>query len=188
MVQKLTFIPTEIEDVLEVRGPVFSDDRGFFCEIHNQRTWAEAGFEQRFVQDNMSLSRRGTLRGMHYQLEPRAMGKYIRVVRGSIFDVAVDLRRGADTFGRWVGRTLSGENHVGMWVPAGFAHGFVALEDETLVYYKCTDTYHPASERSVAYNDPEIGIEWPLTPTVITAKDADAPRLNDAEYNFGLGL
>jgi dTDP-4-dehydrorhamnose 3,5-epimerase len=188
MAQKLTFTKTEIEDVLEVSGPIFEDDRGFFCEIHNQRAWAEAGFEHRFVQDNMSMSRRGTLRGMHYQIDPHAMGKYICVLRGSIFDVAVDLRRGADTFGQWVGRTLSGANHVGMWIPAGFAHGFVALEDETLVYYKCTNTYHPASERSVAYNDPAIGIEWPIPPTVITPKDAQAPLLKDADYNFTMSL
>lgn len=188
MTRKLTFTRTEIEDVMTVEGPVFEDDRGYFCEVYNRATWTAEGFEHRFVQDNMSLSRRGTLRGMHYQLEPHGMGKYIRVLRGAIFDVAVDLRRGSNTFGQWVGRTLSAENATGMWVPNGFAHGFLALDDDTLVLYKCTNTYHPASERAILYNDPKIGIEWPAEPTVISPKDAEAPGLHEAEYNFAMTL
>ena len=188
MARKLTFTKTDIDDVLIVEGPVFDDDRGFFCEVYNRTNWAAAGFEHRFVQDNLSLSRRGTVRGMHYQIDPHGMGKYIRVLRGAIFDVGVDLRRGSDTFGMWVGRTLSAENGVGMWIPSGFAHGFLALDDDTLVYYKCTNTYHPASERAIAYNDPDIAIAWPFKPTVVSPKDAEAPRFNDADYNFTMSL
>lgn len=188
MARKLTFTRTEIEDVLTVEGPVFEDDRGFFCEVYNRTAWAAEGFEHRFVQDNMSMSRRGTLRGMHYQLEPHGMGKYIRVLRGSVFDVAIDLRRGSDSFGKWVGRTLSAENGVGMWIPSGFAHGFLATEDDTLVLYKCTATYHPASERAIKYDDPEVGIAWPEKPALVSPKDVEAPAFKDAEYNFTMTL
>lgn len=188
MAQKLTFTATEIDDVLMVEGPVFHDDRGFFCEVHNHKAWALKGFEHRFVQDNMSLSRRGTMRGMHYQIEPHGMGKYIRVLRGAVFDVAIDLRRGSETYGKWVGRTLSAENGLGMWIPSGFAHGFLAMEDDSLVYYKCTSPYYPAAERAIAYNDPEVGIAWPFEPTVVSPKDAAAPRFKDAEHNFTMAL
>ncbi|HEO70526.1 MAG TPA: dTDP-4-dehydrorhamnose 3,5-epimerase, partial [Candidatus Hydrogenedentes bacterium] len=134
--------------------------------------------------DNLSLSAKGTLRGMHYQIEPHAMGKLVRAITGAVFDVAVDLRRGSPTFGKWVGRMLSEGNPAAMWVPPGFAHGFVALEDHTLVYYKCTRLYAPQAERSLSYADPEVGIEWPMQPTVISPKDAEAPLLREADYNF----
>jgi dTDP-4-dehydrorhamnose 3,5-epimerase len=176
---------TEIEGVLEIRPKIFSDMRGFFTETYNRETWVAKGFVEEFVQDNLSLSAKGTLRGMHYQIEPRAMGKLVRAVRGAVYDVAVDLRRGSPTFGKWIGRELSAENHLMLWVPVGFAHGFVALEDDTLVYYKCTGTHSPEHERSVSYKDPAIGIEWPMEPTLITDKDAQAPLLRDADFNFG---
>ena len=146
--------------------------------------WEEAGFLETFVQDNLSKSSRGTLRGMHYQLDPHGMGKLVRCVQGAVVDVAVDLRAGSPTYSKWVGRELSGSNHLSLWVPVGFAHGFVALEDDTLVHYKCTGMHEPDAERAVSYKDPTIAIEWPLEPSVITQKDEDAPLLADAEANF----
>jgi dTDP-4-dehydrorhamnose 3,5-epimerase len=179
-------VGTEIPDVVVVESRIFRDDRGFFTEIYSKKTWGEAGVSQNFVQDNLSRSAKGTLRGMHYQLNPHGMGKLVRAVTGSIFDVAVDLRDGSPTFGKWVGRTLSGDKGLALWVPVGFAHGFVALEDDTFVVYKCTEIYTPESERSLSYADPEVGIEWPMTPTIISEKDAEAPSLQEAEYNFTL--
>jgi dTDP-4-dehydrorhamnose 3,5-epimerase len=175
---------TEIPGVLEVRPKIFSDDRGFFTETYNRDTWEANGFVADWQQDNLSKSRKGTLRGMHYQLNPHAMGKLVRVLSGRIFDVGVDLRRGSPTFGKWVGRELRGDDPLCLWIPAGFAHGFVALEDDTLVHYKCTATHHPETERSLHYADPAVGIAWPMEPLVITGKDAAAPTLDAAEYNF----
>lgn len=175
---------TELQGVLEVEAKIFPDDRGFFTETYNRETWAAEGFNESFVQDNLSLSKAGTLRGMHYQIDPHAMGKLVRVLTGAVYDVAVDLREGSPTFGKWIGRELSAENGLMLWIPAGFAHGFVALADDTLVYYKCTGTHAPESERAVRYNDPVIGIAWPQAPTIVSPKDADAPLLADAEYNF----
>lgn len=175
---------TEIDAVLEVHTKRFGDDRGFFAESWSREMWSRAGFEADFVQDNLSRSRRGTLRGMHYQIEPDEMGKLVRCVQGAIFDVAVDLRRGSPTFGAWVGRELRGEGDLSLWVPAGFAHGFVALEDETLVHYKCTAMHVPEAERALSYRDPDVAIEWPLAPTVISGKDEAAPMLGACETNF----
>lgn len=179
-------VATEIPDVLVVETPVFSDNRGFLLEAYSERAWKEAGVHEKFVQDNLSLSAKGTLRGMHYQINPHGMGKLVRVISGSIFDVAVDLREGSPTFGKWVGRTLSDENRLALWLPVGFAHGFVALEDDTYVWYKCTELYTPEAERSLSHADPEVGIEWPVKPTLISDKDAAAPSLREAEYNFTL--
>lgn len=184
MPMPVEFRETEIDGILEVVTKAFSDDRGFFSEVYSKAVWANGGFHGNFVQDNLSLSRQGTLRGLHYQIEPHGMGKLVRTVTGSVFDVAVDLRRGSPTFGKWIGRELSGANGLALWIPAGFAHGFVALEDKSLVLYKCTEMHVPESERSVSYKDPAIGIAWPLEPTIISAKDAQAPMLADAVYNF----
>jgi len=184
MPMPITIETTEIESVLVVHTGLFEDDRGFFSESYSQPMWRQAGFEAVFVQDNLSKSRRGTLRGMHYQLEPHGMGKLVRCVQGAIFDVAVDLRKESPTYAKWIGRELSAQNNLSLWVPAGFAHGFVALRDETLVHYKCTAMHHPEAERALSFKDPTIAIEWPLEPTVISQKDADAPRLGDAEMNF----
>jgi len=184
MPMSVEFTKTEIADVLVVKTGQFDDDRGFFTETYSAPVWKAGGFEEIFVQDNLSRSRKGTLRGMHYQLSARGMGKLVRVVHGAIFDVAVDLRRGSPTFGKWVGRKLSAENGLSLWVPVGFAHGFVALEDETLVWYKCTDSHAPEAERSLNYNDPTVAVRWPLVPTIISPKDEQAPLLADAEYDF----
>ena len=184
MPMPVEFRKTEIEGILEVATKAFNDDRGFFSEVYSAGVWAAEGFRESFVQDNLSLSRKGTLRGLHYQIEPRGMGKLVRTVSGSVFDVAVDLRRGSPTFGKWIGRELSAANMLALWIPAGFAHGFVALEDNSLVLYKCTEMHAPEAERSVSYKDPEINIAWPVPPAIISPKDMQAPLLKDAEYNF----
>jgi dTDP-4-dehydrorhamnose 3,5-epimerase len=178
------FAETEIADVLEVKTGLFEDDRGFFTEAYSLSVWKAGGFDRIFVQDNLSCSKKGTLRGMHYQLSTHGMGKLVRVVRGAVFDVAVDLRKGSPSFGKWVGRMLSDENSLALWIPVGFAHGFVALEDDTLVWYKCTGVHAPEAERSLNYRDPAVAIEWPLEPTIMSRKDAEAPLLADAEYDF----
>ena len=184
MPMSVKFVETEIPDVLVAETGISRDRRGFFTETYSEKVWEEAGFKETFVQDNLSMSAKGVLRGMHYQVNPHGMGKLVRAVAGSVFDVAVDLRRGSPTFAKWVGRTLSGENGLALWVPVGFAHGFVALEDDTLVSYKCTCMHTPEAERSLSYKDPEVGIKWPLEPTIISDKDRKAPGLKDAEYYF----
>jgi dTDP-4-dehydrorhamnose 3,5-epimerase len=176
--------PTEIPAILEIESPVHGDSRGFFTEIFNAERWQPEGFNESFQQDNLSCSARGTMRGLHYQIEPHGQGKLVRCLRGSVFDVAVDIRRGSPHFGRWVGRTLTGANGLAMWVPAGFAHGFLVLEDETLALYKCTSCYAPAAERSILYNDPAIGIAWPIPALHFSPKDLAAPTLAKADYNF----
>ena len=172
-----------IPDVLQVEPRVFADDRGYFMEVWHAQRYSEAGLAARFVQDNQSYSRRGTLRGLHYQVK-HPQGKLVRAVSGTIFDVAVDLRRGSPHFGRWVGATLSGENQAQVFVPEGFAHGFLVTSDEAVVEYKCTDFYSPADERTLAWDDPEIGIDWPLPagePPRMSSKDLAGARLRDAE-------
>jgi dTDP-4-dehydrorhamnose 3,5-epimerase len=162
--------PTEIGDVLLVEPVVHGDDRGFFLESWHAARYAEAGIALPFVQDNHSRSVRGTLRGLHYQVV-RPQGKLVRVARGAIFDVAVDLRRGSPTFGRWVGTVLSDENRHQLWVPPGFAHGFYVTADSADVIYKCTDYYAREHESTLRWDDPAIGIEWPLA-------NGSAPRLS----------
>lgn len=153
---------TEIDDVLVLEPKVFGDARGFFFESFNQKGFREAtGVEADFVQDNHSRSARGVLRGLHYQVQ-QPQGKLVRVVRGAVFDVAVDIRRSSPTFGRWVGVELTEENHRQMWVPAGFAHGFVVLSEFADFLYKTTDYYAPQHERCIAWDDPDVGIQWPL--------------------------
>jgi len=175
---------TELPEVLEIETGLVRDDRGWFAELHSQAMFEAAGFRHDFRQDNLSLSAKGTLRGLHYQLEPYGMGKLVRALKGAVFDVAVDLRRGSPSYGKWVGRELSQTNRLALWVPVGFAHGFVALEDDTLVLYKCTSIHRPEAERAVHYADPTIGIRWALAPTLISPKDAKAPTLAAAEANF----
>jgi len=178
---------TEFPGVFEIATGCIGDDRGFFSESYSKPVWDAAGLAINFLQDNLSLSRKGTLRGMHYQINPDGMGKLVRVVRGSVFDVGIDLRKGSPTFGKWIGRELSETNRLALWLPAGFAHGFLALEDDTLVYYKCDACHTPQSERAVRYNDAQVGIQWPIPPTVISPKDAAAPDFKDAEKNFVFG-
>lgn len=174
--------PTRLPEVLLIEPNAFGDDRGFFIESWNARSFAEAGIEASFVQDNHSRSARGVLRGLHYQIE-QAQGKLVRVVAGSVYDVAVDIRRSSSRFGQWVGVELSARNRQMLWVPPGFAHGFVALEDGTDFLYKCTDFYAPQHERSILWSDPAIGIDWPIgdmQPT-LSGKDEGAPLLAEAE-------
>lgn len=178
----MNVIETGLPGVLLIEPRVFGDERGFFMETWNQESFANAGLDITFVQDNHSRSSRGVLRGLHYQLK-QTQGKLVRVAAGAVFDVAVDLRRSSPTFGNWVGYELSAANKRMLWVPAGFGHGFLTLEDGTDFLYKCTNFYAPQHERAVAWDDPEIGIGWPLkgmTPQ-LSAKDAVAPQLNDAE-------
>lgn len=176
--------PAGMDGVLEIIPKRFSDARGFFSETYNAVRLAEAGVDLVFVQDNHSFStRRGVLRGLHYQLPPKAQDKLVRVIRGAIFDVAVDIRKGSRTFGQWLGLELSAEKWNQLLVPKGFAHGFVTLEESTEVIYKVTDYYSPEDDRSILYNDPVIGIEWPVAPEDIqlSPKDASAPTLEIAE-------
>ncbi len=173
--------PTALPDVRIIEPRVFGDDRGFFFESWNARALAAAGIDAAFVQDNHSRSRRGVLRGLHYQIE-HAQGKLVRCVVGEVFDVAVDLRRSKATFGRAIGVTLSAENRQMLWVPPGFAHGFVVLSESADFLYKTTDYWHPEHERTLLWNDPALGIEWPLTgPPVLNAKDAAGTPLASAE-------
>jgi dTDP-4-dehydrorhamnose 3,5-epimerase len=175
----LDVIRTSLPGVLRLEPRVFSDDRGFFLETFNAAKFREAGLPQEFVQDNHSRSKRGVLRGLHYQ-EPNPQGKLVRCTRGRVWDVAVDIRKSSPTFGKWFGLELSESNNVMLWVPAGFAHGFCALSDDTDVLYKCTALYDPASDRGIAWNDPDIGIDWPVADPLLSPKDAQAPRLRDA--------
>lgn len=157
----MNIIRTDIPDVLIIEPKVFGDSRGFFMESWNERAFNEAvGHEVRFVQDNHSRSGQGVLRGLHYQLT-QTQGKLVRVPQGRVFDVAVDLRRSSPTFGRWTGTELSGANQRQMWIPAGFAHGFLVLSESADFLYKTTDYYHPASEQALLWNDPQVGIRWP---------------------------
>lgn len=174
---------TALAQLLVLTPRFFRDERGFFTESYNKRAFAEAvGTEVDFVQDNHSRSTRGVLRGLHYQLPPRAQGKLVRVIAGEIFDVAVDLRRGSATFGRWFGIVLSADKGNQLWIPPGFAHGFLTLSDTADVLYKASDYYDPACERSVVWNDPDIGIAWNLEgDPILSGKDEAAPPLAAAE-------
>ncbi len=176
-----TVTPTAIPDVLVLEPKVFGDARGFFFESFNARDFAQAtGLQVEFVQDNHSKSARGVLRGLHYQIE-HAQGKLVRVTQGEVFDVAVDLRQSSPTFGRWVGERLSADNHKQMWVPPGFAHGFVVLSESAEFLYKTTDYWYPEHERSLLWNDPALGIDWPIDgPPLLAAKDAAALLLSAA--------
>jgi dTDP-4-dehydrorhamnose 3,5-epimerase len=172
---------TNLADVKLLAPRVFADSRGFFLESYNQRTFAELGIHETFVQDNHSRSERGVLRGLHYQLV-QPQGKLVRAVRGEIFDVAVDLRRSSPTFGQWTGHHLNEDNKQMLWIPAGFGHGFLVLSAIAEVVYKATDFYAPQGERSVLWNDPQIGIDWPDAGTpILSAKDAAGKPLLEAE-------
>lgn len=175
-------VDTALPGVKLIEPKLFGDDRGFFLESWNARTFAEAGIDAAFVQDNHSRSARGVLRGLHYQMV-QPQGKLVRVVAGRAFDVAVDIRRSSPHFGRWVGYELSAANKRMLWVPGGYAHGFLALEEGTNFLYKCTDYYAPEHDRSIRWNDPAIGIEWPLDglEPMLSGKDAAAPLLAEAE-------
>jgi dTDP-4-dehydrorhamnose 3,5-epimerase len=172
----MKFTHLELPGLVLVEPTVFHDERGFFLETFHERKYREGGIQASFVQDNHSRSVKGTLRGLHSQRE-HPQGKLVRVIEGEIWDVAADVRRGSPTFARWVGVTLSAENFHQLYVPPGFVHGFCVLSEIAQVEYKCTDFYAPSDEQSVIWNDPDIGIEWPLTDPIISPKDRAAPRL-----------
>ena len=178
----MNIIPTSIPDVIIIEPKVFQDSRGFFLESYNQKTFTEKlGIAPNFVQDNHSKSEYNVLRGLHYQIiQPQ--GKLIRVIAGKIFDVAVDIRKKSPTFGQWVGYELSAEDKRQMWIPPGFAHGFLVLSEMAEVIYKTTDYYAPGSDRAIIWNDPDLAINWPLTtPPILSAKDSNAPTFKKAE-------
>ena len=173
--------PTAIPDVLIIEPRVFEDSRGYFFESFNSRGLVQAGINYQFVQDNQSRSVRNVLRGLHYQVR-QPQGKLVRVVRGEVFDVAVDIRRSSPTFGKWVGVTLSEGNKQMFWIPPGFAHGFLVISESADFLYKTTDFYSPADERTILWNDPELAISWPVQgDPVVSAKDAAGLLLRDAE-------
>jgi len=171
----MNILETPLPGVLVIEPKVFGDSRGFFVETWQAERYAAAGLPL-FVQDNLSLSAKGVLRGLHYQ-EPDAQGKLVQVLQGEVFDVAVDIRVSSATFGRWHGVTLSSENKRQFYVPAGFAHGFVVTSDTALFAYKCTEFYRPEYDHSLRWDDPDIGISWPIVEPTLSAKDSDAPRL-----------
>lgn len=179
----MEFEELSVKDVVLITPRVFGDQRGYFMETWNERDFRQGGIEAAFVQDNQSRSGRGTLRGLHYQIR-QPQGKLLRVVAGEVYDVAVDLRRSSPTFGKWVGVRLSAENKKMLWVPTGFAHGFYVMSDFAEFVYKCTDFYAPEHERSLRWDDPEVGIDWPLVkgePPLLSAKDQAGKSLKDLE-------
>ena len=177
-------IPLTIPDIILFEPKVFSDDRGFFFESFNQNDFEKiAGISPTFVQDNHSKSTKGVLRGLHYQLHPKAQGKLIRAIQGEIFDVVVDIRKDSPTFGQWHGEVLSADNKKQLWIPLGFAHGFLTLSDTAEILYKTTDFYAPDFERCIAWNDSEIGIDWPLNrEPQLSQKDMHGLSLRQSEY------
>ncbi len=177
----MNFFASELSDVLIIQPRVFEDERGFFLESYQKERFAAAGIPFEFVQDNHSLSRKGVLRGLHYQIR-QAQGKLVRVIAGEVFDVAVDIRRSSPTFGKWVGMNLSAENKTMLWIPPGFAHGFYVLSEQAEVLYKATDYYAPQWERTLLWSDPVIGIRWPdgLKP-LVSPKDAAGVPFSQAE-------
>lgn len=174
----MKFIPTPIQDLILVEPDIFGDDRGYFMETWQVRKYAASGIGGDFVQDNLSFSRRGVLRGLHFQ-NPNPQGKLVYVLEGEVFDVAVDIRFGSPTFGRWHGVLLSGENKRQFWVPAGFAHGFCVVSETALFAYKCTDLYAPEHECVVRWDDPTIGISWPIKDAQLSERDKVAPTLTE---------
>lgn len=180
----MKLIPTKIPDVLLIEPKVFGDERGFFYESWNRRTLKEFGIYAEFVQDNHSKSERNVLRGLHYQIQ-HPQGKLVRVISGEVFDVAVDLRKSSPTFGKWVGYTLSAANKCIAWIPSGFAHGFCVTSESAEFLYKTTDYWYPEFERSLLWNDPALGIIWPLNGTpILAAKDRDGVSIDQAEVFF----
>lgn len=182
----MKFINTELRDIILLEPRVFTDGRGSFMEVYNKKVFHENGIDAEFVQDNVSVSVKGTLRGLHYQLAPQAQGKLVRVVKGAVFDVAVDIRRGSPDFGRWFGLVLSEENKKALYIPPGFAHGFYVVSEKAEFTYKCTALYAPHLDRGVLWNDPEVGIKWPIVEgeLILSEKDRNLPRLANAEINY----
>ena len=182
---KFNFIKTEIDGMFIIEPTVFGDDRGYFLETYHYDEFKAAGIDVNFVQDNQSKSKKGVLRGLHFQTK-KPQGKLVRVINGEVFDVGVDLRKNSLTFGKWVGATLSAENKRQLYIPAGFAHGFLVLSDEAEFVYKCTDFYDPENEGGIIYNDPDINIKWPITgdmKVTLSAKDRILPSFKEFSKN-----
>lgn len=178
----MTIEPTAIPDVKIIRRKAFGDARGYFEETWREEEFVKAGIDVKFVQDNHSFSSKGVLRGLHWQKPPHSQGKLVCVITGCIVDVAVDIRKGSPTFGRWVAQELSEENHTSLWIPAGFAHGFVVLSDTAHFMYKCTDTYHPECEAGMRWDDPTLAIRWPIEGLAIltSPKDTSAQPFSES--------
>lgn len=182
----MKIIETPIQGLLIIEPKVFTDERGYFFESYSNKLLNEAGIDTTFVQDNESKSQYGVIRGLHYQLEPYAQTKLIRVIEGEVYDVAVDLRKGSPTFGQWFGLVVSGENKRQLYIPKGFAHGFSVLSETAIFSYKCDNLYHPAAERGIHLNDKTLAVDWKIdvSKASISPKDLLHPLFNDAEYNF----
>jgi len=176
----------EIPDVILIEPTAFEDERGFFMETYKRSAFAAFGIEEQFVQDNHSKSTKDVLRGLHYQKSPKAQGKLVRVVEGEVFDVAVDIRKNSLTYGLWVGAVLSSQNRKMLYIPSEFAHGFCVLSDTAEVVYKATDEYAPQLERGIIWNDPDLGINWPIKQPIVSSKDADLPLFKVADNPFSL--
>jgi dTDP-4-dehydrorhamnose 3,5-epimerase len=177
----------EIPDIVLVEAQSFGDHRGYFLETYRMSSFSANGISDAFVQDNLSHSHHGILRGLHYQNHPKAQGKLVTVLKGEIFDVAVDIRKGSPTYGRWVGITLSADSYRMLYIPVGFAHGFCVMSEEATLSYKATEEYAPDLERGIAWNDPDIGIRWPIESPILSARDAQLPLLNEADNRFEVG-
>jgi dTDP-4-dehydrorhamnose 3,5-epimerase len=178
------FQKLEIPDVILIEAQSFGDDRGFLAETYRRSEFAAHGIPPSFVQDNYSFSVRGVLRGLHYQKKPQAQGKLVTAIRGQIFDVAVDIRRGSPTYGKWVGRVLGGEQIRLLYIPPGFAHGFCVLTENAAVTYKITQEYAPELERGIIWNDPFVGVQWPIAEPILSPRDLGLPLLEKADLNF----
>ena len=182
--KNMELIKTSIDGLLIINPDVFKDERGYFFESYNKERFAKAGLMMDFVQDNESKSDKGVLRGLHFQKPPYAQGKLVRVIKGSVMDVAVDLRKGSPTYGKWESVVLTEENKLQFWIPEGFAHGFVALEDNTIFNYKCTNVYNKESEGSILSNDPDINISWNIDNPILSEKDKISPLFKNFETPF----
>ncbi len=179
-----SFKRLSIPEVILVEPKVFPDERGFFLESFKESTFQENGITTKFVQDNYSHSIKGVLRGLHYQKNPKAQAKLVTAIRGEIFDVAVDIRKNSPTYGKWVGEILSDQNHKSLYVPEGFAHGFLCLSDEADVVYKVNEEYSAENDRGMLWNDPVVGVKWPIENPIISEKDKQQPLLEKADNNF----
>lgn len=177
-------IKTELEGLLLIKPKVFSDDRGYFFESYNETVYRENGIDLCFVQDNISKSKKSTIRGLHYQVGDKAQGKLCKVICGKVLDVAVDIRFGSPTFGKYFASELSEENHTQLWIPPGFAHGFSVLSDEVVFSYKCTTLYNKESERAILYNDKELNIDWKVINPIVSEKDLKAKLFKDIDKDF----
>lgn len=177
-------IKTELEGLLIIKPKVFGDERGYFFESYNQADYRDAGIDYVFLQDNISKSKKGTIRGLHYQVGEKAQGKLCKVIYGKVLDVAVDIRFGSPTFGKYFSSELSEENHTQLWIPPGFAHGFSVLSEEAIFSYKCTELYSKEHERAILFNDPSLNINWKVDDPIISEKDLKAALLKDIQKDF----